>query len=80
MKGGALLMALGKPAKAKKAEASEGATSAASEAKADLATALDEWQSAATPEAKADAFLAALDLAEECRGYASDDDMEEEEV
>jgi hypothetical protein len=41
-----------------------------SQAKADLASALAEMSSAKDPQAKADAFLAALDLADECRSYA----------
>lgn len=72
MKGGALIVAMGKP-KAGPSEKGGDTAGAHSEAKADLALALEEWQAATTPEAKADAFLAALDLAEECRGYASDE-------
>jgi hypothetical protein len=41
-----------------------------SQAKEDLAAALAEVNSAKDPQAKADAFLAALDLADECRSYA----------
>lgn len=69
MKGAALVMALGKP-KGMSDEAGGDTGDIHAQAKADLATALKEMASASDPQAKAEAFISALELADECRSYA----------
>jgi hypothetical protein len=68
MKGSALIMALGKPgSKAPSVEVPPDAEGGGESAKADLGIALQELQSATTPEAMAEAFLSALELADSCK-------------
>lgn len=70
MKGSALLLALGKPKGPPAPDEADAAGDSGDSdtSKADLGTALQELRDAATPEAMAEAFLSALELADACKG------------